>query len=362
MLKRIITYVKNKRAIISGFQTYSKYLSAGPYVFDRSMKYLYNANDSHSKIRAELMFQNSKGASKVFITLIKILFLKDKLHVFNHNESPRNFSGTILLPVRSSNGYRDIRIFDYCRNLILSTYSEEKELVSALDVYEQLKDYFPMPQILWSDKRELLIMEELLLFTPKSEWTEDDFSILMSDIFTKYFLYFKDVVKNKDYSYNSLKEITKILENEPDFPYISSKINKYLFHQKFPHIKLHGDLWTSNTLLVNKGKNKKQIYFIDWEFSSELFFLYDFFNCMWLEVYMSNNTYYIEKYMKGDFDCEFEKIFSLFHLAYNRNLKKDYFNIFFLEFYRTRLINFSEREKRAYLYVYKELMKKFGGE
>jgi hypothetical protein len=357
MIRKFYRYIKRKKKILNGFYKNAKFMSAGKYVYDDSIKYI-TRNDYFTKQRANKMFQNNyyQVTIKFIIFLLRKTLFRNKITIPEHDLHLSVFSGTVYRPVRSINGYSDSKIFDLAHNQVLSIFSEEKDYMSVVNNYENFKEYFPMPTILRADGEQLLIMEELILFEQNYTWMKEDYLYIMTDIFERYFNYFKVCKKKGIHSFSSPEELLDIMKDSPEISFIKNKINPEIVHLQIPCLKLHGDLWTSNTLLIKA--NQKRICYIDWEYSNEYLFFFDIFNVMWLEVYVNNNYLYIEKYAKGDYDHSFKKMFSLFNISFKDKLRLDYFNIYFLNFYKDRVAHLEKIDKLDIINKYKRLLGK----
>ncbi|WML59307.1 hypothetical protein [Neobacillus sp. PS2-9] len=355
MFKKIYLFLKRKREILKGFQRNTKYMCAGIYVYDDSLKYI-TRNDSYTKNRALQIFQNNyyQAAIKVFIFLLRKTFFRKKVEIVEPAEQKNEFSGSVYRPVRSSNGYNDSKIFDLSRNQVLSIFSNKQEYQSVLSIYQSFKKFFPMPAILQADAEQLIIMEELVNFEQNHTWIEEDYLFVMEDVFERNINYFKACVENGIQSSSSPTDLISQIKMNAVIEPIRNKINPELLDVKFPCVKLHGDLWTSNTLLVKEGKS--HICYIDWEYSREYIFFYDLFNMMWLEVYVNNNHLYIHKYIKGEYNNYFYKLFSLFNLSFDEKLKLDYIIIYFLNFFTERGIHLGTVEQVDILDKFKRML------
>ncbi|MGE6260641.1 phosphotransferase family protein [Heyndrickxia sporothermodurans] len=339
MFKELFQFISGKRETIKQFRKNTKYMSSGEYRFDESIEYICRS-DCHSLLRASEMFQKNlykKVFAKLIIFLLRKVLFNKKLNVIEHKLSLDDFSGTIFIPVRSTSGYIDIRIFDLTRNKVLTVFSRKKDYNSVIENYGKFKPFFHIPTVLWKSDEDLLIIEELIIFQPKTNWGNDDYLLIMKVTFELYLTFFKNK-QEKIHSFITPQNLFQSLPGEVEIKDLWMKISKEITNMKLPYTLLHGDLWTSNILY--KKSDDFDVYFIDWEYSSEFIFFYDLFNMMWLEVYMNNNYVYVEKYVNGDYDLYFYNMFAIFDLKFQSKYKQDYFIIYFLEFMKNRLSYF----------------------
>jgi hypothetical protein len=355
MFRKIYLFLKRKREIIQGFQRNTKYMCAGIYVYDDSLKYI-TRNDSYTKNRALQIFQNNyyQATIKFFIYLLRKTLFRKKVEIVEPAEQKNEFFGSVYRPVRSSNGYTDSKIFDLSRNQVLSIFSNKQEYQSVLSIYQSFSKFFPMPAILQTDAEQLIIMEELVNFEQNHTWIEADYLFVMEDVFERNINYFKACVEKEIQSSSSPTDLISQIKMNAVIEPIRNKINPELLDVKFPCVKLHGDLWTSNTLLVKEGKS--HICYIDWEYSREYIFFYDLFNMMWLEVYVNNNHLYIHKYANGDYDSYFKEIYHLFNLEFNDKLKMDYFMLYFLNLFKERIVHLGKVDQIDFINQFNRLL------
>lgn len=361
MIWKVIDYIRRKKEIFKNFNANTKYMLSGTYVLDESIKYM-TRDDEDTKTRAYKMLQTDYYPFfiRVIIYFLRRTLFRKKVIIPEQDLYLSEFSGNVLRPVRSSNGYSDSKIFDLKHNKVLSIFTDRKEYSTVVQTYDFFNRHFPMPNILWTNEDRLLIMEELVLFQPKNTWEEEDYEWVISDLFKRYYVYFNECKTKGNFTYKSPTELLNPLIANSEIQFIGSTIHPELIDMKIPYLKLHGDMWTSNTLLLKAEKT--QIKYIDWEYSKDFWFFYDLFNMMWLEYYVNNNFSYVKRYITGDYDEDFKKIFSLFHLHFQPEFKLDYLNLFFLNFFKERLVNLNEVDKKDSLNKYKGLLEKVNRE
>lgn len=355
MISTLYSFFKEKKEVIAEFNIYSRYMSCGSYVFDNTITFI-TLDEYHTRKRSAEILRNIYKNNKTrgyFVLLLKKLKYKKQFKVSEHNRAFKDFKGTIFYSTKSCN-----KIFDLSSNKVLSIYLNKSDYKSFLDSHKYFKEHFPLPNILVNNVEERSIIEELILFQPNRLWLKEDYLYVIEDIFKRYITYAAACIDEGKYHVISLTDYIKIYDSTND-KYISeirSKIPNKLLEMQLPTLRLHGDLWTTN-ILIQKSENSS-IYYIDWEFSQELLFFYDFFNLMWVEVYNNNNYVFLENYIKGMYDHYFKAFFSIFNLKYEPKYRVEYFHVFFLQFYLVRLVNSRQKDKNKYYKKYKELSEK----
>lgn len=173
----------------------------------------------------------------------------------------------------------------------------------------------------------------------------------MTDLLEKTNNYFINVKQKKNYRLNTPLDILISLDkNNNFFTSIYNGIDDSLKTTKFPFIKLHGDLWTSS-LLIDKKTNI--INYIDFEHSKEFELFYDILFICWAEFRLYQTLTFTRKFLDGIYDSLISKMFKIFDLKYNENLKLDYLNIFFLDQFAERITNTNESELKVMYSLYK---------
>lgn len=358
MIDKIVIYLNSKKNMVNSIKLDSVYMCPGEYVFDKHLNYLIK-NDVYSKNRKRIEeILNIKDIKsffkKVFVFVMRKLLFRQSTSILSRSNL-HGFTGSVYIPVRSTSGYGDRRIFDIKNNKVLTIFTEKKDYEAVLQTYCNFKEHFSMPTILWTDDERNLIIEELISFHPTCLWSEIDYANVFNTIGESYRQYFQTCKKNRAYSIFTPNDLVLALSEYEELYFIQKKISKEFLQQKFPCVIMHGDLWTSNTLLEKSGDF--QIKLIDWEYSKELLFFYDFFTLMWLEYYMNNNQFYFDKYVKGEYDNYFVEIFSIFDTFFQSAHRLEYFHLFFLFFYKERLIKLNSKIRTAILNKYKLLIK-----
>lgn len=360
MIRKIRNFINEKKKLKTCFLENGNFMSPGNYVFDDSIKYI-TRNDRITQKRTSEILKHDyyrKATTRFFIYLLKKTIFRKSIFIPESELAIKDFTGTVYLPIRSTNGYSDKKIFDFAHKKVLSVFSEEKDYQSVINNYHYFNQHFPMPEILGTNAGELLILEELIICQPPETWRDEDCFNIMKDIFCRYKEYFCDCKQKRKYYFTIPKEVFNSTLNNEEIDFIRREMNQEILLMSFPNLMVHGDLWTGNLLL--KKEEKVFIYYIDWEYSNELIFFYDFFNLMWIEIYMNNNYKYFNRYLNGGFDQELIEIFSIFELSFRPEWRLDYFHLYFLNFLQVRGIHFNWVDRQTYLNRYKNLLVEFG--
>lgn len=323
----------------------SEYLVQGEYVFDDFLTYIHLKDESISA-KANNLFKNSytaiiskKSSLKMaFIFIIKYIFF-NKVIVNKKTETDDNFfRGTVYLPV--GNG-EEVRIFDLLNNKISLIFSDRESYNDKINNYRNFQQYFSMPALLSYNNEKLLIIEEYIDFVPNHSWRKEDYLYVMEDIFNREINYFEKCKKKCNYIFRTPLSLLEELPNNNEFiDFIKNNIKQELMNIKFPFLKLHGDLWISNILLKKEDINK--VYYIDWEYSKDFIMFYDLFFMILNEAYINNNYIYIEKYILGEYDGNFEEIFQIFEMTFKKKYRLDYLYIYLINQYIDRRIDLGQ--------------------
>ncbi|MBM7836908.1 hypothetical protein JOC54_000139 [Alkalihalobacillus xiaoxiensis] len=277
------------------------YLENGSYRFSTDLRVMYKETMKESPILSS--------------------FEPDTQSIHINDDRPKLFTGTILW--YCSNG--DIKLFSETETLILCANKENYS--RKINNQAHFAPHFRTPKLLQQDDKALLLVEEFVPFRPKKA---QDHSFILSTIYEDYTRYFTEMKHQSKVTYRTMNEL---LQTSPhalylqDYQQIVTEIDRALFDVKFPFLKLHGDLWTDNLLLGSEG-----LWYIDWDESAEYIFFYDFFKLIWNELDVHQDTSFYDSYINGQFDSQLERIFNLFGMDYQPELKQSYFCLFFLNY------------------------------
>src|SRR5690625_1552981 len=355
MIKKVINHVRRKRCIEEQFFMNSDNLVPGEYVFDAWLTYIYFKDDDISK-RAESMFSKKpkKTLHILAVLIIRALFFRRKLEIKQSDEI-EGFAGTVYLPANNQGENSDAKFFDFENNKVMSILSSEFNYNKKIDDYKRFRKYFPIPTILWGDNQRFLIVEDLIEFRSSRSWMKEERSFI-NDIFHRYIKYFHECKRNDDFIMTTPKFLFEKLTNDHIKTYLLKNISDELMNKKIPLIKTHGDLWSGNVLLE---KGKSSYYYIDWEHATEFSLFYDIFWFMQNEAIYHNNYSLFDNYINGVFDEHFKGMFRIFDMEdYRTEYRQDYFFIFILNVFVTRLANAEQKTKNVVYNQFHDLLKR----
>lgn len=338
-----------RKRLLKEVSTLSPFMKQGAYTYDGANRML--IHNQAPPVLEDFFFQREyRGIMTIFIKL-KRFVLRKKVVIKHSRTELTIFEGDLLLPVGSLNGYQDYKVFDTVNNKVMTIYPDQIYLNRVKHYAETFGVYFPMPEIYQINEEKYYLIERLISYHKHYLWTEEDYDHVLEKVLSFYETYFNSVRKT---GYQTMRFCDKIInipnlliERELSF------ICKELLELPFPEIALHGDLWTANVLYE---KAEGQIYFIDWEFSGEKPFFYDFFNLIWLEVYLKNNHYFIKKYLLGNYDTALERMFAIFGIKYDKEKKIAYILLYFIQFCHDRLRYFSAEDRNRYFRKFESMI------
>ncbi|NLK08655.1 MAG: hypothetical protein GX316_08150 [Firmicutes bacterium] len=288
----------------------SPYLEGGLYDFDDGLKVLCQKSQRSSLIIDGLSFHNSNPLTQVSI----------------NNDQPKHFYGRIMWFCSSG----DIKIFSDAETLIICC--SKSNYLRKINNYDYFSRFFQIPKLIHRDEANNILIEEFIDFKGKNNQDDD---VILRTIYEDYTSYFVNINNPSTVNYktmNNLLMVSSRISHLEQFKYIIDLIDPSLFGLEFPFIKLHGDLWTANLLLEKDNTNNRGLWYIDWDESGEYIFFFDFFKFIWNELDVNCNYTYLEKYLKGCFDCNFENLFKIFQLEFLPEHRKSYLCMFFLNF------------------------------
>jgi len=352
MLSNVINYYKAKKKMVSLFLENSSFFEPGQYTFDKTMSYISlkdkkvirEAGKLLSGHYAIILFRRKNTLKKGLINPFLIFFFNIRLKINGRSNGNDIFKGCIFLP---SMHITNFKIFDLTNELILSYFLNKADFKMNLESIKYFKRYFLVPKIISVDKCNQLIVEERIKHKNPFEWGEDDYSLVMTDMQKKYTLYLSSVGNMSEFSSKSPIEILRDLPVDNGLlNCIKDNISENIINQKFPILKMHGDLWKSNILI----DDKKRIYYIDWGCSEELIFIYDIFVYLWQEAILYKNYTYLKKYFKGEYNEYIKGLFNIFGIEFKEEYLLDYLKVFLIFYFKEKWLMFSSSSYQFNLY------------
>lgn len=354
MFGKVQAFIERKNQIYNGFLEHCNYMSPGVYQWDDTLRFIVKDDPDTAREALQVFYNYYGKTARIVLWLLRNIFFRKKI-VVNGNEAVNGrFTGEVYRPFRSINNYRDKKLFNFDEGKVLAIFSKEADYKRTLDIYKKFHSYFPMPKILWKHHRNWEICEELVDFIPIEKWTKDDCQFVMNDVLMRSSRYLQKESSSVFRVLSPRMEFWR-LDNKQEIQLIYNMITPHLLRESHPCIQLHGDLWRSNTLLM-KDQNLRKVTYIDWEYSEELPFFYDIFTFIWLDVFVSQEDFYFNRYLAGEYDSDLRKIFSFFGLTFDPKYRMDYFHIYFLYFYKFRLVDLPKFERLPYINRYKHLI------
>ncbi|WP_422123912.1 hypothetical protein DHX103_03635 [Planococcus sp. X10-3] len=325
MINQLMNYINRQKLIMQTFSESTQYLDNGIYKIDNSLKGI-RTDDHETKnfVKNNLINKNSKEQYSYIKYLVHALFIEKNLKVEKEEKHP-GFGGSIFLP--SNNGTGDVKIFDITNRKVLSLYSNEKNYINKLNKYIEFKGFFKIPEIIYTNDNNKILIEELVEFKSESQWNQEIYIDVFERILNQYKEYGQDIVtRNKVNSSrieNMVNQSNYDLYAEKKFPHW---LGSEILNWSFPLVQIHGDMWSANILLAN---NNSDIYIIDWDNSNEQFFFNDIFWFITYEFIHMNNDYLINSYFNGVFDDTLTAFFNLFGAEFKTVNKTHYLEIAF---------------------------------
>ena len=316
-MQKLNQYVQEKKAKIKRVRQLEHYLDSGIYEFDNEFRVLFNKSESKSPI-LDSSFDTHDFEEGKLESWQKPLEVKNDKH--------KLFRGNMMW--FCSNG--DTKVFSKTETLTICDNKEN--YLNKVDNYAYFSRFFKLPELIYQDDDNYQLVERYIDFQRKSN---QDIPFILNNIYDDCMDYFSTMKRESRLAYYTLNDLFKTSSNTiqvEHFKYVFDNIDNQLFEIEFPFIRLHGDLWTANILLEKEKNEPSRIWYIDWDESGDYFFFYDFFKFMWNELDVNGHSEYYERYLNGEFDNHFKKVFDIFQLEFHPELKKDYFCMFILNF------------------------------
>lgn len=318
-LSRLAANIFTMRFILKRFSQIEKYLEEGKYELNFEKKTIFKKD-----LQIGVFFNNYLGApanlnkkkSAIPGVFVNLFFLTVKTKEKRGNQA---FSGNLALfsnKQKSEIQYGDLKIFDFEKKEILTSYFSAKSYQKKLNDTKYFSRFFEIPEVKAFNEKERITIEELIEFKPKKDYNSTDFFKTINYILDSHTEYFKESKKNKTFklikpaSFFEFKNFHPV--NQRNLSTIKSLIGEKQLQIELPTCYQHGDLSYSNILLSKTG----MCYIIDWEHASDFTFLYDIMWPWQNEAINHNNFFLIERYFNGTFDIYMKNLFSAFDLEF----------------------------------------------
>lgn len=266
-----------------------------------------------------------KETAKEFVKQFEIIQADCFRHLQNMGmtikDKPLNaaFCGQVVM-LTSNN---DCKIFDVKNRLVLSVLDEAAQK-RFHDIYDIFQGKLQMTYV--SDTKEGVV-EKIIQNIPRNIWSRslivENYLRILSD--QLYYL--------KQTSVTGEKNCQDIWNDIQDYQFVElNVIGKRIFRRiegryTMPCVFLHRDIHFENTLF--DGKN---LYYIDFEYADNEIFLYDIFNCIFVEFMRNHEPLLLSLYMKKNADIfnYLYKIFAVVGMNFSEERSLDYIYIFLL--------------------------------
>ncbi len=258
--------------------------------------------------------------------------IRPKRHLTISRSGSNTFIGQGLL--FTINGRH--KVFDYTRGQVL-TVMDCKEIQRYED---KITPFANGLRTTFISANKLGIVERFIKDTPRNSWDDDllvkNYARLLEDL-THY-------TSNAKISYSSDEEIIKKLKAQwvEDLAEIKVLMDMECKGLELPVLYSHCDLHFGNALY-----DGERLWYIDFEYARQEFFLYDIFNTMIVEYMDWQSTVLIDRFMHGDdtITAAVKECFAAVGMNYDDGLRIYYFKLAIA----LRLIFFIDRAKSRFM-------------
>lgn len=250
------------------------------------------------------------------------LFLKRNINV-DDGDSVK-FEGSLIMITREG----DKKIFDFINEKVMTTLDSDQEYLRRIINFQNFKRYFTIPKYEIEEIKNTYT-EDYIKFIPYSQWNSQEKKRGFKESISNYYNYFQsfnpvdciqvqvsDIINASQFLLGNEKLKKSLLKLIP-----KDKLNNFFYQ-----VKSHGDLNFNNILMQNNT-----YYFIDWEDSKLCLFFHDLLHLIVDTMYVKGDREYINKFLKGDYDQYFAKLFNEFNLVYINEYKLYYIALYLLE-------------------------------
>ena len=317
------------------------YLQPGKYVYRRDYNcFLLNDKDTANRADSIFAYRSLKAQKKSFCLkdLIKTCieyFAIGNLCVKNPiTQNDEAFKGAILFHSGNLDQLSTMKIFDFDREEVMTLFSSKAAYAKATLDYEYFSPHFSMPLLKYQDDNRLVTIEEFIDFRSGYEDNDQYYGYVMNEVLKDSLRYFEFVKQAHLYQLRTPSELLEdFAENDELLISVWSDLNGDLKHIKFPFLNLHGDLRIANILINQEDDTVK---YIDFEYAESFVVFYDVFKMIFNEHENNFNDLYRTHFMNGEYDKYLADIFNIFGLKYCTQLKREYFKIFFINYFANR--------------------------
>ncbi|MFB9861014.1 hypothetical protein ACFPFV_02150 [Salinicoccus siamensis] len=331
----IIKYIYAKRKRINVLKknlfSFQKYLVAGKYtltVEGKNICYLdsidargfLGLNNSHLSDGLEGKYQVKYILKKI----INFIFIPNKIKVSKLESCNEHFCGSLIMLTRQG----DKKIFNFKDKIILNIISEKEKYERIKVAHNSFSNYINSTIFDFDDSTKTY-KEKLIDFESFNSVSEVEKNYIIKEFFTNYNNYFISLDKSNLKKIKVENLLTSFYEENNNILLYDKLVSHFkksnMFDITFPQTLLLGDMCFFNIL-----KTSDKTYYIDFEYSDEYIFFYDFMNILFVE-FNRKNPIYLMKYLNGEYDKNLEKTFQIFDLDFCIDKREQYFIMFLLE-------------------------------
>ncbi len=326
--KNALKLMKEVKYLYSLLKRYGGSLVNGRYYIYSSFRAM-TLDEKQSRERSYAYF-NKSNVNHRLANIAK--FINKTGCFYNRKKSTAEYDA-----IYTANNYdklREIKLFSFRRNKILTICTSPFELDKQLTQYECFRASYNMPTVNNSDRYPNSF--EVSMITLKT---------FPGDIMALDAIYRSTVQFNPTLEILHRENARELIKHSYDNEEINSllqklcaKISDDVLDINIPFCTQHGDLSKDN-LLYGDCDGKLDFWWIDWEHARERLFFYDYF------FYILNSAMYYDTkaydcYMNGEADEGLKSFFSHFGLEFDPHKRKDYFLLFAVVFLKERVCDF----------------------
>lgn len=229
------------------------------------------------------------------------------------------FSGQAIL--FTLNG--EYKVFDLEKSRILTCLPEEKKRL----VWDNIRHFRGCLNVTVLEVNEKGIIEKYIPYRNRDLWTEDEvragYLEILDDQMRLTLRAKREYVKNgreilkeiMDYGISEISGLCRRIEKNTGFDV------------DIPFIRQHGDVHFGNVLFCGK-----EHFYIDFEYARTESFLFDLFNCIYVEMTDRHSLILAEDFFsrQQEFADRYKVIFENVGMRYQKQRNKDYFLLFLL--------------------------------